>query len=612
MTKLTGFRQRLLLLAVIIVVGFCIIIGSSLVAFQQQTKASSTLTKTNQQLLTLEQLRGQIMAVPTDNVANFDSESVEQSVAPLLEKLNNDNIEHGPALTNAFESWASNIEQVKQQQQILGTDNDSGLRYELYITIDYLKGNIHSHMVSKFNAFVEALVPMFETYDATSVELVKTEYEAFDSFFDYIGMREDFDDLLIDTSSALELVTASALKLYSSKVSAQTALTHLQDLLKLQENLLEQHRSLANNHAQTTIVSARIAILILGLGVMAISAFILWFIWQHATSTLANTVKTLEKIASGDLTQKLPVNLQRNDDFDRLGMTVNQLTEQLGHVLAEVKSGSQSLNDRSSELNSTLNKQSEASEMTEQELVQVSDAIDQITTTVEQMAVSLDETNQLSQVAREESSNGGEVINNALGSLENLSNMFNSLRQQLDKLDASSKAVDGVTAMIGGLAEQTNLLALNAAIESARAGEAGRGFSVVADEVRALAEKTVAATNNINEITLEMQKQVNQLLQNMQVSQNQVTESRSLGDEAIVAMQRISDTFIQVNERNQQQAVSIEEVATTTKSNALSLKQVVQRVSEGTQAQHNIKSFAGNVTEYAKGLSGQTSRFRCH
>lgn len=612
MTRLSGFRQRLLLLVVIIIVGFFIVIGASLFAFHQQNLAASTLTKTNQQLLTLEQLRSQIKAVPSASNAAFDTESVRQSVSPLLERLNEESAEFGPALTKAFDSWASSIEKVQREQQILGTDNDSGLRNDLFIAIDYLKANIHTHMVSKFNAFVDALGPMLENSDPASVELVNSEYQTFDEFFDYIGMREDFDDLLTDTRIALDGVTASVLQLYSSQSSAHLSLDHLQSLLQQQETLLTQQRSVASNQASKITVSVRIAMLILGAGVMAVCSFILWLIWRHATSSLANIVTTLEKIADGDLTQQLPVNLLRNDDFDRLGNTVNHLTEKLSKVLSEVQSASHALNDRSSELHYTLNKQSEASEMTERELCQVSEAIDQITITVEQMALSLDETNQLSKAAREESSHGGEIINNALGSMEGLSNMFDSLRQQLDKLDASSKDVDGVTAMIGGLAEQTNLLALNAAIESARAGEAGRGFSVVADEVRALAEKTVAATANINDITQEMQKQVNQLLQNMQISQNQVASSRNLGDEAIVAMQRITQTFQQVNDRNQQQAVSIEEVATTAKSNSLSLKQTVQRVSDVTQTQHNIKTFAANVTQYAKGLYAETSRFRCH
>lgn len=617
LSRLIGFRQSLLLLVVITALGFSILTGTSLLGFENQASSSQQVDRANSQLLTLERLRGAVLAIPMGDTSQVDIEAVRQQMLPLLEQLHSESqtqsagVELGGELGGQLDRWLNDYSSMQAGQQALGLSAEQGLRVELLDAMDYLSSSLHSHMIGKYRSFEDAVAPMFSSLTQETAEAAMTEYQSFDTFVDYIGMREDFDDLLVDTRAALESATGAVVQFDQARIQARTELSALLSLISRDQEYLENALAAANLESTSMISETRSQLVSVALSVLIVSGMILLWIWRKATGTLGSTVKTLEQIAAGDLTRTLPENPGSQDDFDRLGKAVNDLTRELSAILAQVQRTSESLTTQSSELNQSASDQTRASAKTEQDVREVSDAVMEISSTVSQMAAAVEETNQLSGDAREATNKGGAVITNALGSMEALSKTFGTLRTQLDGLDASSKKVDGVTAMIGGLAEQTNLLALNAAIESARAGEAGRGFSVVADEVRALAEKTVSATSSINQTIQEMQTQLKQLLGTMKDSQSQIDQSRAQGDDAIAEMDRISELFSQVNERNQQQSSSIDHIASTSRSNADSLSKVVARVTEGTKGLQDVRQFAGDVNRQAEDLTGQAKKFRC-
>ncbi|MGB0732733.1 MAG: methyl-accepting chemotaxis protein [Pontibacterium sp.] len=314
-------------------------------------------------------------------------------------------------------------------------------------------------------------------------------------------------------------------------------------------------------------------------------------------------------MSSGDLSIRMD-HQGNGSEFDQVKGAVNSLAEGQSAVIRRVAESSQTLREQSGSLSQTLDLQVQSGEQTESEASNVASSVEEISLTAKHMAESTEETTQLTQDAQSAAETGGQTITEALSTLERLSGMFSDLDAQLEGLNQSSSRVDGVTDMINGLAEQTNLLALNAAIEAARAGDAGRGFSVVADEVRALAEKTVAATSNINQIVGEMQNQLRQTLTAMEAGQKQVASSRELGDSAINAMADIRNLFGQVSDRNLQQAESVDQIAATTQDIANSMQSVVQSVAQGAEGVREVKRFSSEVVGHADTLLSDTSQFR--
>jgi methyl-accepting chemotaxis protein len=611
LAKLTGFRQSLLLLVVITTLGFSMLISTALLAFRGQAEASEKVALINHQLLELAAIHSGVVSVPTDNSRRVDVNEIRASEIQLLQHLQQDGAHLASNITDSFMNWTEQLAQTQVWWQTIGTDAKSGLRADVEETMAMIKSSIFSHMRTQYDDLVLAVDEMLELRTVESVAGVNKRLEEFRTLIHYLGINDEFDELLDDNEAAMEQLQDAILEYAGARDQASAALVAMHELMDQQEAILERDLQEANQNSEARVAETRITILATGIVVALVSGLLLLLIWRKATSTLGRTLRILELIAAGDLTQRMPESPTRNDDFDRLGRAVNELTQRLGGVLGEVKRSSQTLQQYSAELDQTLNKQTSTSEATEVETRQVADAIQQVSETVAGMAQALEETNRLSTQAQTATDKGGRVINTALGSLEHLSSMFDELQQQLDNLNTSSSRVDGVTAMIGGLAEQTNLLALNAAIESARAGEAGRGFSVVADEVRALAEKTVKATANINLIIQDMQGQLKQLLGTMSQGQNQVNSSRQMGDEAIQEMQQISSLFAQVSERNRQQASSVDTIARTTRENVSGLTRVVAQVADGTGGLRNIRQFSGNVVQHAGRLLDQTGQFRC-
>lgn len=611
LSKLTGFRQSLLLLVVITTLGFTMLVGTALTAFRGQAEASEQVAEINHELLELSGLHSGIVAVPMESAVTADIEQVRQQGLKNLEHLKQDGVHLATNINDSFNVWTDQVVNTHTWREAIGMDDKSGARADVADSMAVIKSSIFSHMRPQYDELVVAIDEMLVERTVDSVNHVTEKMDALRTLVNYLGVNDEFDEILGDNEASVEKLQDAILEYAGAYDQAVAALAAMHDMIDQQENILNRELEAAHIASDAMVNRTRVTIVTTGVVVALVSGLLLLLIWRKATRTLGRTLKILELIAAGDLTQRMPESPERNDDFDRLGRAVNELTQRLGGVLGEVKRSSQTLQQHSAELDQILNRQTRTSEETEQETRQVADAIQQVSDTVDGMAHALDETNRLSTQAQSATDKGGRVINTALGSLEHLSTMFDELQQQLDNLNNSSSRVDGVTAMIGGLAEQTNLLALNAAIESARAGEAGRGFSVVADEVRALAEKTVNATGNINHIIQDMQVQLKQLLDTMSQGRNQVNSSRKLGDEAIHEMQQIASLFSQVSERNRQQAASVDVIARTTRDNVSGLGRVVGKVADGTGGLRNIRQFSGNVVQHSSRLLDQTGQFRC-
>ncbi len=608
-----GFKQSLLLVVVLTTLGFGLLSYLSLNALNSQNQAAAQVDRLGRWVIGLSNLKADVSTASRLAGAGAEAElgQLLQGKQALLADLKRQGLPAADGLATTLSGWVAARQRALQAIAQIGLSNDDGQRAEVIGKLDAFEKSIFSFMRQPFRVVKDAVYQVIEQRSGESLELYAQAMRDLRKNLQELDFLEAFEEQLAGIDQVVQQLGTLVAAQRAAEAEAET---HLATLNGQVESRLEQvlaQLAGARSTAEAAGTRARLTILLAGVAVALVSVLLLLMIWQRSSRSLGATVASLERIAAGDLALRMPVNQGRQDEFDRLGSAVNHLTQQLGGVLNGVKGSSDQLQRMSLQLSDTLNVQVRESEQVASDTSSVAAAVEEISQTVAEMARASEETNRLSSQAQQATDKGGVVITDALGSLELLSELFNTLHRQLNELSAASARVDGVTEMINGLAEQTNLLALNAAIEAARAGEAGRGFSVVADEVRALAEKTVAATAGINGIVTDMQTQLKQILAAMEGGQSQVEGGRRRGSEAVNEIGNIRQLFGEVGDRNQQQAASIEQIAATAQAIAQSMSSVHDNVARGSDRSREIGSFSTEVVGHTETLLEMTHRFSC-
>ena len=609
-----GFKYRLLLAIVFTFLGFLTLSSLSVRSIDALIGSSEQVDRLGQQQTLLNQLQLALLQTSAkldEGLGSTDDLSAIQAVfiprlqqSPLMQASNQQLIE---GLTGWDKAQNQRLSLVTQ----LEDSSENGVKSGFVKALDELE-----------NALFVIFRKPFQRYRLTMLEMMKTG----DAYL--AGEAEQHMAALVKTikerqmeeylAKPLEKVQQGAAELIGllSNIQAYKAET-LQTQLQLQKRIQEDNAYLttelltARSQAKSSSSDA-IQQILLGGGLVALLVLALLLItWRQATATLTKTVRTLEQIAVGDFTHKLSVQEGSTDEFDRLGQAVNHLTGHLSQALDKVSHSSTQVQDMTGHLQGTLQKLAESNEQTGAQAQTVASAVEQISCTVQQMSGATDDAHKQATQACETADASGTVITTALSALDQLGAVFTDLNRRAQSLESASSRVDGVTEMINNLAEQNNLLALNAAIEAARAGEAGRGFSVVADEVRALAEKTVQATSDINQIVGEMKQQLGTLMKAMNAGADQVNQSQSLSDQAVAEIDKIKIWVQQVSASNTQLAANINDVALTAREINVSMISVADNVDKNVTHSRDVLSFAGEVSRQSADLESITQQFRC-
>ncbi|MGH1486032.1 MAG: methyl-accepting chemotaxis protein [Cellvibrionaceae bacterium] len=317
----------------------------------------------------------------------------------------------------------------------------------------------------------------------------------------------------------------------------------------------------------------------------------------------------LKQLAEGDFSQFLTLNKNDKDEFTQLRSANNQMVTDVSSVIEEVVRGNQSLLNIREELEMAVDQLTTNSIEIEQKTQQSTVATQQISIAVNDVAKRSVHVSQTSQSASKSTRQGGDVINDCVNSMVNIVQLIEDTHQEVTNLAQSSAKMLGIIDVINGLADQTNLLALNAAIESARAGEAGRGFSVVADEVRALAQKTVNATSSIGDIITGF----NELSERMGRLMEQGIKLASSGQEnannAKSSFERIESDVQNVAAEMDQVVVAVEEISYNTNDIATQIEHICQKT-EGTKGiRLALEEHTDKLCSQSQALKQITGRF---
>ncbi|MCS3839830.1 methyl-accepting chemotaxis protein [Pseudomonas sp. JAI111] len=330
-------------------------------------------------------------------------------------------------------------------------------------------------------------------------------------------------------------------------------------------------------HAKNLLLMA--TVLALAFGLLAA-----WAITRQIVIPLNQTLKVAERVAAGDLTHNLVS--ERRDELGQLQRAMQSMTLGLRELIGGISNGVTQIASAAEELSAVTEQTSAGVNSQKVETDQVATAMNEMTATVQEVARNAEEASEAAVAADQQAREGDKVVGEAIAQIERLALEVGNSTAAMSDLKRESDKIGSVLDVIKSVAQQTNLLALNAAIEAARAGEAGRGFAVVADEVRSLAQRTQKSTEEIEELIVGLQTGTQQVATIMDNSRSLTDSSVELTRRAGSSLESITRTVSAIQSMNQQIAAAAEQqtaVAEEINRSVLNVRDVSEQTSAASE-----------------------------
>ncbi|RON58590.1 methyl-accepting chemotaxis protein [Pseudomonas frederiksbergensis] len=347
-----------------------------------------------------------------------------------------------------------------------------------------------------------------------------------------------------------------------------------------------------------------ITLLVIATGLTLLFA---WLLTNSITKPIANALSAAEEIAEGNLTR--PITVDGEDEAGRLLLAMSKMQDKLRDTLQRISGSATQLASAAEELNSVTDESARGLTQQNNEIEQAATAVNEMTSAVEEVARNAVSTSEASKNATTSAGDGRDLVQETVSAIERMSADVQSTATLIGDLANESRDIGKVLDVIRGLADQTNLLALNAAIEAARAGEAGRGFAVVADEVRALAHRTQQSTSEIERMIGSIQSGTEHAVDSMRNSTERAESTLNIARGAGISLDTINSAIVEINERNLVIASAAEEQAQVAREVDRNLVNIRDLSVQSATGANQTSAASSELSRLALDLNNMVGRF---
>jgi methyl-accepting chemotaxis protein len=383
---------------------------------------------------------------------------------------------------------------------------------------------------------------------------------------------------------------------------------------KLEEKVRNVEGMLIKRSQQQNKESAeRVKQVLLAIWIMAgVGIAFIWGMYIYLARNITKPLKRLKdiavKVADGDLTSDIAAH--GNSEFDEVLLAVARMQRKLKELMSEISHASQVVSDTAQVLSHQIGETAQRSQQQHDRILETTSALEQMSRSIEEVSHNAVGVNESSIQARDLAVVGAERMHNNLSAIEKIVQQVHKSNESIGALCDSNKLIADLATIIREIADQTNLLALNAAIEAARAGEHGRGFAVVADEVRKLAERTVTSATNIATLLSKVTGHsdhaiaaMKEIIEDVELGSH---ETHGIGD----TLQQILDASQEVSCLTQGIAAATSQQSVASTQSARAMEQISQLTEDNNASIQEVAAASAEMTNIANRLKELVSRFR--
>ena len=492
----------------------------------------------------------------------------------------------------------------------LGETINTLRRYELDVFLVAADPQQKAHYRDLGEQTLQEVARQVKAHDATiwaedveerrTFDIVKQEWDKYVALHQRIRVMQDGGQL----AEAQQLFMSEGVTLYTNLAKS------VADLIRI------NHGYSVGSRAQVVAAfdSAKLSIIIallLGLGLAAVLSTVLT---RQIRDPLVMLARQAQRIASGalgkgELQEWIRGNRFKRDELGQLGTAIDRMQGALADLVSEIAGSVSQLSSAVEEVSAISEQSATGMARQQSEVSQVATAMNEMQSTVNEVARNTTDAMSAAKDASRTSTQGNQVVRSAISSIEEVSVKIEQAGAVVQQLEQDSTNISMVLDVIRGIAEQTNLLALNAAIEAARAGEQGRGFAVVADEVRSLAQRTQNSTAEISKMIEVLQERTAEAGSAMQLSRQQMQESVGLAREAGSSIDTINGAVTQITDMNTLIATATEEQNAVTEELNRSIVNIHNAADENALGAQQTAQACVELSKLANTLHHMTQRF---
>ena len=430
------------------------------------------------------------------------------------------------------------------------------------------------------------------------------ERSAYDEYVRLLGQYHQIEERMKSLSQANQVDDLRKMlntELLSNSEQVNAVLTRLLELNNKMALATNQDAKDQYNMAFNMVV---------GLLVIAtlLTVLFAWLLTRSITLPISQALEAAEEVAEGNLTR--PIKVDGNDEAGRLLAAMAKMQDKLRDTLQRIAGSATQLASAAEELNAVTDESARGLTQQNNEIEQAATAVNEMTSAVEEVARNAVSTSEASRNATTSAGDGRDLVQETVSAIERMSGDVQATATLIGDLANESRDIGKVLDVIRGLADQTNLLALNAAIEAARAGEAGRGFAVVADEVRALAHRTQQSTSEIERMIGSIQAGTEHAVDSMRNSTERAESTLNIAKGAGMSLDTINTAIVEINERNLVIASAAEEQAQVAREVDRNLVNIRDLSVQSATGASQTSAASSELSRLAVDLNGMVGRFR--